>query len=48
MRAGTAIWIASVCVALAVGGALAEKAYVRVVDEEGITIPGAADRKSVV
>ena len=41
MRAGTAIWIASVCVALAAGGALADTAYVRVVDEAGMPISGA-------
>ena len=41
MRAGTAIWIASMCVALAAGGALADTAYVQVVDEAGMPISGA-------
>ena len=41
MRAARAIWIASVCVALAAGGAFAATAYVQVVDEAGTPIPGA-------
>ncbi|MBP5321978.1 MAG: hypothetical protein J6334_13455 [Kiritimatiellae bacterium] len=41
MRAARAIWIASVCVALAAGGAFAATAYVQVIDEAGTPIPGA-------